>query len=167
MVKSQGTVTTGSQQKPRAGPNTPGPKLESNSAEHPTTRPAWVGKLCGPPTKILDTWDTEDTPSWEHCLAEISLEFTSQSLTGADGLSQSLAPPPPVRNRSFLPMRLQRPAQLCPWHSQLGSMPAPSKCDQGLGLWWVPTPGHTRGASKSPHQPCRGHNQAESTQSNT
>ena len=96
MVKSQGTVTTGSHQKPRAGPNTPGPKLENNSAEHPTTRPAWVGKLCGPPTKVLDTWDTEDTPSWEHCVAEISLEFTSQSLTGADGLSQSCRERSPV-----------------------------------------------------------------------
>ena len=141
MVKSQGTVTTGSHQKPRAGPNTPGPKLESNSAEHPTTRPAWVGKLCGPPTKVLDTWDTEDTPSWEHCVAEISLEFTSQSLTGADGLSQSLAPLPPVRNRSFLPMRLQSPAQLCPRHSQLGYPPVPLG---GTRLWdsrWVPPPG--------------------------
>ena len=166
MVKSQGTVTTGSHQKPRAGPNTPGPKLESNSAEHPTTRPTRVGKLCGPPTKVLDTWDTEDTPSWEYCLVEISLEFTSQSPTDADGISQHMHLLH-QSDRSFPPMRLQRSAQLCPRHRQWGSMPAPSRCDQGLGLGWVPTPGHTRGASKSPHQPCRDHNQAESTQSNT
>ena len=111
MVQSQGTVTPGSHQKPKAGPNTPGQKLESNSAEYPTTIPARVGELCGPPTKVLDTWNTKDIPPWGHCLVEISLEFTSQSPTGADGLSQPLAPPAPVRDRSFPPSSVVSTAQ--------------------------------------------------------
>ena len=84
MVKSWGTVATWSHQKPSAGPNTPGPKLESNSAENPTTIPARVRKLCGPSTMVLDTWDTKDITSWGHCLIEISLEVT-WSPTGANG----------------------------------------------------------------------------------
>ena len=127
--------------------------------------PLGLEKLCGPPTKVLETWDKihlpENTASWN---------LTGVRLSVADRCRRLLAThasPAPVRDRSFPPMRLQRQAQLCPRHRQWGSMPTPSRCDQGLGLRWVPTPGHTRGASKSPHQPCRDHNQAESTQSNT